>query len=333
MKYLVKRLLLLFITFLGITLITYAIVRQAPGDIVSMKGGLEGELKQGSIAAEYMKQERELFGLNENIAVGYGKWLKKFLTLDLGNSRMDHRPVTTRLKEALPVTIAINIIVIILIYSIAIPLGIRLAVKNNSMYDRSVTIFLFVLYSIPAFWLALVLLTYFASGEYLNLFPLSGLHSTDSDTYGWFSNLLDMGWHIVLPVITMTIGGLAFISRYMKSSLLEVINQQYIITARAKGLSEHKVIYSHALRNSLIPLVTIFAGILPELIGGSVIIETIFSIPGMGKLAMEAIGTRDLPLIMAITAISAILTLIGILLSDITYSLVDPRIRIEGKEQ
>jgi peptide/nickel transport system permease protein len=172
---------------------------------------------------------------------------------------------------------------------------------------------------------------YLASGEYLNLFPLGGIISDNVEDAGTLIKLRSVMWHLVLPLIALTYGGFAFLSRYTRANMLEVINQQYIVTARAKGLSDAKVIFVHAFRNSMIPLVTLMASLLPSLIGGSVIVESIFSIPGMGRLGFEAIGTRDIPVIMAITSISALLTLIGILLSDLSYALVDPRIRLEDK--
>jgi peptide/nickel transport system permease protein len=210
-------------------------------------------------------------------------------------------------------------------------LGILSAVKKDTLFDRSTSLILFILYSLPAFWVALLLLMYLSSGEYLNLFPLGGIISDNVEDAGFFIKLRNIMWHLVLPLVTLTYGGFAFLSRYTRANMLEVINQQYIVTARAKGLNNAKVIFVHAFRNSMIPLVTLMASLLPSLIGGSVIVESIFSIPGMGRLGFEAIGTRDIPVIMAITSISALLTLIGILLSDLSYALVDPRIRLEDK--
>ena len=175
-----------------------------------------------------------------------------------------------------------------------------------------------------------MLLLVFSGGEYFNIFPLGGIFSDWSASLPWYSRLFDFLWHMVLPVTALTYGGFAFLARYTRANMLEVINQQYITTARAKGLSERKVVYVHAFRNSLIPLVTLMATIIPGLLGGSVIVESIFSIPGMGLLAFEAILSRDIPVIMAITTISALLTLAGILIADIMYGLVDPRIRLEA---
>ena len=330
-KYILKRLLLVIPTFLGITLITYTMIRMAPGDLTSIRAGMEGALQVGTVGGDILEQERRLYGLDKPIIIGYVNWLYSFVKLDLGVSHKDGRPVAERIKETLPVTMTLSILSILIIYMISIPLGILTAVKKGTVFDRLTSLMLFILYSLPAFWVALLLLMYLASGEHLNLFPLGGIMSDGVETAGFFTRLQNIIWHLTLPLIALTYGGFAFLSRYTRANMLEVINQQYIVTARAKGLSDMKVIFVHAFRNSLIPLVTLMASLLPGLIGGSVIVESIFSIPGMGRLGFEAIGTRDIPVIMAITSISALLTLVGILLSDLSYALVDPRIRLEDK--
>jgi len=218
----------------------------------------------------------------------------------------------------------------IIVYIISIPGGILSALKKDSLYDRVSSLILFVLYSLPSFWVGLLLLMVLSGGDYLNLFPLGGIVSDWAEDFGFFDRMLNIAWHLMLPVATLTYGGFAFLSRYTRATMLEVINQQYIMTARAKGLSEKRVVLVHAFRNSLVPLVTLMATILPGLLGGSVIVESIFSIPGMGMLAFEAILARDIPVIMAIASISAALTLLGILIADILYGVVDPRIRLEA---
>ncbi len=318
-------------TFIGITIITYLMVRLAPGDYTTLRAGMQGELKHGSIGQKIIEEEKKLYGLDKPIHIGYLNWMAKFIRLDFGVSRKDGRPVSERLSDAFPITLSLNIISIIVIYIISIPMGIVSAVKKDSLFDRFSSLILFVLYSLPSFWIGLLLLMVFSGGEYLNIFPLSGIVSDWAEDFGFFDKLINIIWHLVLPVITLTYGGFAFLSRYTRANMLEVINQQYITTARSKGLSEKKVIFVHAFRNSLIPLITLMATLLPGLLGGSVIVESIFSIPGMGMLAFESILSRDIPVIMAIAAISAILTLIGILLADLMYGLVDPRIRLEAK--
>jgi peptide/nickel transport system permease protein len=331
MKYILKRLLLIIPTLLGITFITYLMIRIAPGDYTKLQLGMEGALKTGSISREILEQEKKLYGLDKPIVVGYAQWVTKFAAGDWGLSRKDNRPVRVVIWEALPITLLLNFISMLIMYVVSIPMGILSAVKKDTTYDRVSSLVLFILYSLPHFWIALLLLLYFSSGEYLNLFPLGGLHSEWAESAGFFAWFADSAWHLILPVITLTYGEFAFLSRYTRANMLEVINQQYIMTARAKGLSEKKVIFVHAFRNSLIPLVTLMATLLPALIGGTVIVESIFSIRGIGMLSFESILSRNIPVIMAITTIAAILTLLGILLADLTYSLVDPRIRLEAK--
>ncbi len=330
-RYLFKRGLLLIPTLIGITLITYLVVRLAPGDYSTIKMGVQGNLKVGSVNSEILEAEKKLYGLDKPLILGYASWLSKAVRLDFGKSRKDHRPVLERIKEALPITITLNIIAMIIIYAIAIPMGIISAVKKDSLFDRGSSLFLFLLYSLPSFWVALLLLMLFGSGEYLNIFPLAGLTSDWLENPTFLQSLGDKIWHIVLPIVTLTYGGFAFLSRYTRANVLEVINHQYITTARAKGLSSKRVIVVHVFRNSLVSLVTLMASLLPGLFGGSVIVESIFSIPGIGFLGFEAIQTRDIPVVMAVMTISAVLTLVGILISDLMYAVVDPRIKLEGK--
>ena len=329
-KYILKRLLLIVPTFIGISLITYAMIRLAPGDYTTLRAGLQGELKAGAIGNEIIEQEKRLYGLDKPVIIGYWDWFSKLVVFDFGTSRKDGRPVAERIGEALPITLALNIISMIIVYIISIPGGILSALKKDSLYDRVSSLILFVLYSLPSFWVGLLLLMVLSGGDYLNLFPLGGIVSDWAEDFGFFDRMLNIAWHLVLPVATLTYGGFAFLSRYTRATMLEVINQQYIMTARAKGLSEKRVVLVHAFRNSLVPLVTLMATILPGLLGGSVIVESIFSIPGMGMLAFEAILARDIPVIMAIASISAALTLLGILIADILYGVVDPRIRLEA---
>ncbi len=330
-KYILKRVLLIIPTFIGISLITYMMIRLAPGDYTTLRAGLQGELKAGAIGKEIYEQERKLYGLDRPIIVGYFDWFKKLVVLDFGVSRKDGRPVSGRIAEALPITLALNIISMIIMYIISIPMGIVSALKKDTAFDRITSLALFILYSLPSFWIGLLLLLFLSGGEFLNLFPLGGIVSDWAENLPFFGRVLNVAWHLVLPVATLTYGSFAFLSRYTRANMLEVINQQYITTARAKGLTEKRVIFVHAFKNSLVPLVTLMATLLPGLLGGSVIVESIFSVPGMGMLAFEAILARDIPVIMAITSISAALTLMGILLADILYSIVDPRIRLEAK--
>ena len=330
--YILKRILIIIPTFIGITFITYLMIRLAPGDFTSLRAGVEGELKAGSLSKEIFEQEKKLYGLDKPVIVGYAEWFYKTVKLDFGTSRKDGRKVIAHIADALPITLALNIFSIIIVYIISIPLGIYSSIKKDTLQDRIISLILFLLYSLPSFWVALLLLKYLSGGDYLNLFPLGGLFSDWFDQLDIFQKAADVLWHLILPVTTLTYGGFAFLSRYTRATMLDVINQQYILTARAKGLSEQKVLFVHAFRNSLIPLLTLMATMLPGLLGGSVIVESIFSIPGMGMLAFESILSRDIPIIMAITSISAFLTLIGIFLADIMYAIADPRIRLEATQ-
>jgi len=329
--YLIKRLLLLIPTMLGITIITFFIIQLAPGSPVERKLQIDEGIKSEAITQQIVEETKKLYGLDKPIYERYWIWLKQIVTLDFGRSYKDHRPVIDKIAERLPITITLNIISIFVIYLIAIPLGVYSAVKTGSFLERSSTFFLFILYSIPSFWMAMILIFFLGGGEYWNIFPVYGILSPGAETYPFFKKALDFLWHIVLPVFCLTYGSFAYLSRFQKGSLLEVLREDFVRTATAKGLPPSRVILRHALRNALIPIITILAGLLPALIGGSVIIETIFSIPGIGQLGFESVLARDYPMIMAIATISAFLTLLGILISDIVYVLVDPRISFGGR--
>jgi len=329
--YLLKRFFLLLPTFLGITLVTFLIIQLAPGNPVSLKiQQLGGEgIKSETVSREVIEQTKKLYGLDKPIHVQYVLWLKRLVKLDFGESYKDHRPVLSKIGEALPVTLLLNLISIFLIYLISVPLGVFSALAPRSHWDKVMTLILFILYSLPSFWVAMILIIYLGGGEYLDLFPVVGIVSEGFKTLPFWSKIGNLCWHLVLPVTVLTYGGLAFLSRFSRAQLLEVIQQDYIRTARAKGLSERIVIFKHALRNALIPFVTLMGTLLPALIGGSVIVEQIFSIPGMGRLGFEAVLSRDYPTVMAIAAIEAFLTLISLLITDLLYVVIDPRISFE----
>ncbi len=329
--YLLKRFFLIIPTLLGITFITFLMIQLAPGNPVSMKlQQLGGEgIKSETVSREVIEQTKKLYGLDKPFHVQYLLWLKRLATLDFGDSYKDHRPVLQKIKEALPVTLILNIISILLIYLISVPLGVYSAIKPESRIDKVLTLVQFFLYSLPSFWVAMILIIYLGGGDYLDLFPVTGIVSEGVRALPWWGRLGNVMWHLVLPVTVLTYGGFAFLSRFSRAQLLEVIRQDYIRTARAKGLSERKVIFKHALRNALIPFVTLVGTLLPSMIGGSVIVEQIFSIPGMGQLGFESVLSRDYPTVMAIATIEAVLTLISLLISDVLYVFVDPRISFE----
>ncbi|MCK5305586.1 MAG: ABC transporter permease [Candidatus Omnitrophica bacterium] len=321
-KYIVKRLFLIPPMLMGISLIALLAMHLTPGDPASMRYGLNPEVS-GSARAHL----KELYGLDKPVIVQYGGWLKRIVTLDFGDSFIDDRPVIEKIKERLPATLILQISALILIFSIALPIGVMSAVKQNSFFDKATTFLVFVGFATPTFWLALLLMRFF--GFQLEWLPISGMSPWYAQDYSLPHRILDLLWHLILPLFTLAFTGLAGISRYTRYSMLEVIRQDYIRTARAKGLKENKIIYHHALKNALLPVITILGLTLPALIGGSFIFETIFAWPGMGRLMYTAILQYDYPVVMGVGIISVFLTLTGILISDILYAVVDPRIRYE----
>jgi len=330
--YLLKRLLLMIPTMLGITIITFAVIRLAPGDPAAIRvaGGSAG-LRNQQLSKEIIEKTRSEFGLDKPIPVQYALWVSKIVRLDFGRSFKDNRPVMEKIVERLPVTLQLNIIALVLTYLLAIPLGIFSATHQHTTADKITTTGLFLFYSLPSFWVATMLILFVGGGDYFHWFPISGISALDAEKLAFWPWLKDRMWHLVLPVFCLTYGSLAYVSRQMRAGMLETIRQDYIRTARAKGLSERVVVLRHAFRNSLIPIITLLGFLLPAMLGGSVIIESIFTIPGMGLLGFEAILSRDYPVVMAISTISAFLTLLGLLLSDIAYALVNPTISIEAQ--
>lgn len=321
LNYLARRFLMMIPLLLGITLISFVVIHLAPGEPTDMQTQLNPE-----VSSELRDRLRDQYGLDKPLVIQYGEWLGRFVRLDFGNSfSQDRRPVIEKIVERLPVTISINLLSIVAILATSIPIGVYSATHRGSLFDRLTTIFVFIGFAAPSFWLALLLMDFF--GVRFGLLPIAGLKSLDYDSFSYFGKIVDLGRHLLLPIFISTFGGLAGFSRYMRSNMLEVIRQDYILTARAKGLAEQSVIYRHALRNALLPVITILGLSVPGLIGGSVIFETIFAIPGMGKLFYDGVMMRDYPLIMGILVMGAILTLIGNLLADLCYAFADPRIR------
>lgn len=334
LQYIVRRVLLMVPTFIGVTFLAFAIMLAAPGDPVELflSGGLAAgtEGVNTERLAEIEKEKERLrheLGLDRSIPVQYGMWFGRLVRGDLGESIKDRQPVWNKIRDRLPVTIVINTLAILITYLIAIPLGIYSAVRTGSWLDQASTLAVFMLYSLPVFWVGTLIIIFFCGGDFFAWFPPAGLHSLAYEPeWPWWRSAGDYLYHLTMPLLCTTYGAFAALSRFMRSSMLENARQDYIRTARAKGLSEPVVILKHMLRNSLIPVITILAGLLPALIGGSVIIETIFSIPGIGQLGYQSVLARDYPVVLALFAASTFLTLLGILLSDIALAVVDPRI-------
>jgi peptide/nickel transport system permease protein len=318
---------------IGISLISFFVMHLAPGDITSNEASFNPK------ASEESRQKlRKLYNLDKPIIIQYSLWLKRIIKLDFGNSFSSHqRPVLWEkqdksgnvikglIQESLPITLLINLIVIFIIFTISIILGTISAVRQSSWVDKSITLFVFVGFAIPGFWLALLLMYW--TGVANQWLPISGLHSLDFQNLSTMDQFIDLLKHLVLPITISSLSGLAGISLYVRNGMLDILHQDFITTARSKGLSEKKVIFIHALRNAILPLITIIGLSIPGLIGGSVITESIFAIPGMGKLFYDSVLMRDFPVIMGILTIGSVLTLIGTLIADLGYAWADPRVR------
>jgi peptide/nickel transport system permease protein len=323
-----------------VTCLTFAIIHLAPGDPAELRagGGLAAAgagglaTKRRAAVDQALADWRRQYGLDQPLYVQYGRWLQNLVTLEFGTSFKDNQPVWDKIAERLPVTMQLNAISIALIYLVALPLGIYSATHPYSLGDQITTVAAFLLFALPSFWIGTLAIVFLCGGDFFYLFPPGGLTSMDyAASWSLWRRLTDRAWHLCLPVMVLSYSGFAGLSRFMRSSMLENIRQDFVQVARAKGLSERLVLYKHVLRNSLIPIITLMASILPGLISGSVIIETIFSIPGLGQLGYEAVLARDYPIVMAVFTISTCLTLVSILGSDLLLTLVDPRITFSGR--
>lgn len=321
--YILKRLGLMIPMVLGISLITFLVIHLVPGTPVEMQTTMNPKA-----SLEAQKRLMEIYGLDKPLHVQYWDWLKRIANLDFGRSfSPDRRPVWDKIKERIGITLGLNLMSLAIVLMVGIPLGVIAASKAHSWFDEGTTLLVFFGFAMPNFWLYLLLILFF--GVYLDWLPISGLTSLNFRQFTFWGKIQDLAAHVALPVFGAAFMGLAGISRYMRSSMLEVIRQDFITTARAKGLPERTIIFKHALRNALLPVITILGLSLPGIIGGSIILETIFAIPGLGQLFYGAVMSRDYPLVMAELLIVSVLTLLGNLLADICYALADPRIRTE----
>ena len=336
--YLVKRLLLAGATLFVILLVSYLMLRLAPGDparsdlFLADAGAGDLNTEKGAFAGN--RAIREKLHLDRPILIGFGYWFGGIVRHgDFGTSAVvdPGRPVTALIGERLPVTLSLNLWSVFLTYLLAIVIGVWAAVHADGWFDRTTAFGLFLLYSLPVMWVGLLLQALCCEGGWLPIFPLKGLAPPDDGRLSTWARLAEQAKYYVLPVLCLTYHGLAGLSRYARGSMLEVIHCEYIRTARAKGVPEYRVIWEHAFRNALITLITLFGGLLPGLVAGSVLIECIFNIPGMGALSLLALSSRDYPLVMALFAFSGALTLLGVLIADLLYLAADPRITLIGK--
>ena len=328
-KYIIKRVLYSALILLIVSMLLYLLIRLLPMDYVEQK--FLAQSLQGTISAEELYRIRALYGLEDSsflgICRGYWNWLTSVFHGDLGTSFLYNEPVTDVIAEHMWISFGIALAAFVLQYVISIPLGIKAATRQYGAVDYTTTVLAMIGISFPSFFIAILLIKVFAVD--LGWFPVNGLVDVTVDwsnnPWGRFGNML---WHIVLPMIAITIVSIGGLMRHTRTNTLEVLNQDYIRTARAKGLSEHTVIYKHVFRNTMVPIVTMMAGVIPSLFGGMMILEQVFALPGIGQIAYQALVQGDIPFIMGYNMFIAVLTVIGTLLSDITYMLVDPRIKI-----
>ncbi len=365
--YILKRLVAAVPAFIAITALVMLILALGPGQPkIAGKTAAFGEATHGGAGRVVVEgvgeslevlRQKEIYGLNDSWMVQYTHWLigtdllglrsgplvsvlpngekvKRYarrgvLRGDFGPSFTDLRPVPDKIWQAFRVTFLMSLMATLLTYAISLALGVYSATHRGSVFDRLQTVGVFVLYSIPSFWAGSLLLLYFTGGDWLRWFPSAGLHHQEYLALPYLPMLGDYLWHLVLPLLVLTYGGFAFLSRYSRASMLEAAGGDFVRTARAKGLPESAVVWRHIFRNALIPLLTLVADLLPALLGGSIVVEQIFSIPGLGKLTLEAVVNKDYTMIMAVTALDAVLLMLGNLMGDLLYCSADPRVSLE----
>jgi microcin C transport system permease protein len=341
--YILRRVLMMIPTLLGITVISFIIINLTPGSPVEQRlqqirmggamGGGGGGAAAGmnargesGVSQEVIDALNKQYGFDKPLPVRYGLWLKNIVTLDFGDSFKYEEPVLDVIVSKFPVSLTFGITSFILTYLVCIPLGVLKAIRNGSAFDRITTLILFATYSIPPIMLGILLIVFFAGSSYFNWFPIGGVHSDSYMDLSFWGQIVDRIHHAILPLICYMIGSFTFLTFMMKNSLLDVIRLDYVRTAKAKGLSDRMVYMKHALRNALIPIVTGMSGILGIFFSGSILIETVFNLDGMGLLGIQAANSRDYNVLMALIFIQSFLFLLGRLLTDILYVVVDPRI-------
>ena len=321
--YVIRRLLYAVLTFFGITVATFALIHSVPGDPISF---FVGRIGTTGLTPEVSAAIRSEFHLDKPLPVQYLYWLRSAVTFDFGTSILDRRPVRTRIAEKLPATFELNLVAFLLAASIGIPIGLWSANRAGRLSERASAVGFFLLYSLPSFWVALLLMQWLAVK--LDIVPLFGMTSNDYDDMTSAQQFADRVRHMILPVLTLTYTQLAIFARFTKSAVTEVIRQDFITAARAKGAGNAAVLWRHAFRNALMPLITLLGITIPYLLSGSVIVEQIFQWDGIGLLYYDAILSRDYPTVMGLTVVTAVMTLLAGLLADVLYAVADPRVRL-----
>lgn len=326
-NFLIKRLLLCVLIIVLVSMVIYAIMNSLPTSFIEAKARELSALPGGKSYSECLADLQKVYGIDPDHPIdGYFRWFSNAITGNFGDSWVYNKPVVEKFADVIWYSFILNIVTLILELVIAIPLGILAAKKQYRPTDYVVTVIALVGISLPGFFFAMVLKTVFS--QILGWFPLNGAVDKLHDQWPVWKQILDYIWHFVLPVVTLTITSIGFLMRYTRTNMLEVLNSDYIRTARAKGLSEKVVINKHAFRNTLIPIVTIVGGMLPSLFGGAMITEQLFSIPGIGYISYNAMIKGDIPFAMFYMMLTAVLTVLGTLVADILYAVVDPRVRV-----
>lgn len=323
LSYAARRLLYAVLTFFGITIAVFALVHAVPGDPISFYIGRHGASQLSQASLDAIRHEHHL---DLPLPQQYLWWLRGVMTLDFGTSMIDQRPVTARIAEKLPNTVLLNLIAFVLSAAVGIPIGLWSATRSGHMLERGSAVTFFLLYSLPSFWVALLLMQLFSVK--LNVLPLFGMTSDAYLDMNTAQRILDRARHLILPVVTLSYAQLAIFARFSKAALTEVIRQDFIVAARAKGVSAAAVVWRHGLRNALIPLITLLGLTIPFLISGSVIVEQIFQWDGIGRLYYDAILSRDYPTVLGLAVATAVVTLTASVVADLLYAAADPRIRV-----
>ncbi|MGE5583702.1 MAG: ABC transporter permease subunit [Bacillota bacterium] len=338
--YFIKRFLLIIPTLFGITIACFLVMQMVPGGPVEqavqkMKMGIHGETGTGSgklqaaVTGEELENIKKYYGFDKPVLVRYINWLGKLVRLDLGTSYAYEKPVLEVIASRFPVSLTFGLTGLFFTYLVCIPLGIKKALEHNQPFDHWSSILIFLGYSVPSFALAIVLIVLFGGGSFWNVFPISGVISDNFEELSFFAKIFDYLKHMFLPILCYTIGGFATLTLLMKNSLMDQLNQDYIRTALAKGLTYKQAVFRHGLRNALIPIATNIGMVIGVILSGSMLIETIFTIDGMGLLGYQSIVNRDYPVALGLIVISSLLVLLGRIISDFCLALVDPRIKFK----